>query len=165
MLGFPKLRVLSTRPTPNTTSSSAYFVRLAKLYGILANDAGPPAFLINLLLTCCRFKPRRPYHHLPNRGVHSAFPTVTWRPAISHNRNFGANPFNHYGLLTFCLRFTILVPLSFSVRLLRKTRFMAAGFALPKQSFQTARLLAPRGARDLPVTVRDYCNWFIYSDF
>ena len=33
---------------------------------------------------------------------------------------------------------------------------MAAGFALPKQSFQTARLLAPRGARDLPATVRDF---------
>ena len=127
MLGFPKLRVLSTRPTPNITSRLTCFVRLVKLYGVHANDAGPPAFTSNLLLTCCRFKPRRPYHHLPNRGVHSAFPTDTCGSAISNNRNFGANPFNHYGLLTFCLRFTILVPLNFSVRLLRKTRFMAAG--------------------------------------
>ena len=71
----------------------AHFVRLAKLYGILADAAGSPAFTHNLLLTCYRFKPRRPFLRSLKRKVPAAFPIDTYGSAISYNRNFGANPF------------------------------------------------------------------------
>ncbi len=93
VIGFPNLKVLPADLTPDGTSSLTYFVRLAKLYGILADAAGSPTFTHNLLLTCYRFKPRRPFLCSLKRKVPAAFPMPTYGSAISYDRNFGTNPF------------------------------------------------------------------------
>lgn len=95
-------------------------------------STGPPVFTRNHLITCRGFRApevRRSPHHIGEKR--SAFPLERQGRPLRVWFDFGAIfPSYYYGLLSPCLRFTMIVPKLVAplilVRALHKTRYLAA---------------------------------------